>query len=359
LLDAWQKAATTELAQVEKWWSRWANANIGIATGGRIVVIDLDVKHPPVDGIDEWGGVCLDNDIDDNTLAASTPSGGVHLFFSKSVEIHNSASKIAPGVDVRGDGGYVVAAPSIVDGKRYEWEKPPATILPLPGVLVELLEYKAPPPSRPAGEFSGKDCSAYVGAAIAGELDMLSKATNGTKHDTLNRVSFNLGQLLGSSWAHPDRATIEAQIWAVVETLPDVEDYDAAFRTMQRALDDGEKHQRPEPQGDYPVQVALYRQGIERGKPVLVVDDQDTAIMCLETVKDAVGVIAPTRAGVPWAQAWTNVLVGLDECQIIIWMRDVATSGTIANALLHEGVRKVRVYRGEAQNLKPWLRNLL
>lgn len=360
LIKEWQKQATTNVEQVEAWWQKWPNANIGIATGGRIVVVDLDVKHAPIDGIDEWTGFCLTHDIDDETLTAKTPSGGLHLFFSKSIEIHNSAGRIAPGVDVRGDGGFVVAAPSVVGGKMYAWEMPPKRIAPLPGMVAEIIKYVPPPEIKPGDLLStGKDCSAYVKAALSNSLDELSNARPGTKHDTLNRVAFGLGQLIGSPWSHLDRGDVERLVWAVVEKLPDVESYEAAQRTMDRALDEGARNPRPEPKGDYPVKVELYGQDtIKPRHPLLIVDDQDTAIMCLETVEDKIGVLAPTRAGVPWMAAWSNLVVGCDALPVIVWMKEIAKSVQIANALLSLGV-KVRVYRGEAQDLKPWLRGLL
>lgn len=99
--------ATKDEAAIRDWWERWPDALIGIRTGGGLVVIDVDVQH---------GG-----QIDPAwplTLTARTRSGGWHLYYlTKRVNVPNSVAKVAPGVDVRADGGYVVAPGS----PGWEW----------------------------------------------------------------------------------------------------------------------------------------------------------------------------------------------------------------------------------------------
>src|SRR5690606_30697619 len=57
------------------------------------------------------------------TVEAVTGSGGSHYLFTYKEGIQNQAGQIAKGLDIRGDGGYIVAAPSIhISGKSYEWE---------------------------------------------------------------------------------------------------------------------------------------------------------------------------------------------------------------------------------------------
>ena len=58
------------------------------------------------------------------TRMASTPSGGAHIYFRESAggDIRNSAGRLGPGLDVRAHGGYVVAPPSVIDGKAYRWD---------------------------------------------------------------------------------------------------------------------------------------------------------------------------------------------------------------------------------------------
>lgn len=116
------KDATDDPDQVAEWWHRWPGANIGIATGGGLVVVDVDCKDGK-DGtgsLEEWqrvhGGF-------PDTLISRTGSGGFHLFYEveDSSTIKN-AVEIIGGVDIRSDGGYVIAPPSIHEsGRRHEW----------------------------------------------------------------------------------------------------------------------------------------------------------------------------------------------------------------------------------------------
>lgn len=123
------KDATTDAAQVKAWWQQWPNANIGIATGkrsGGIFVIDLDIDEDKgIDGyhtLEDWQ---RENGKFPETWTAITGRGGYHLYFHSNSEIKNRAG-IIDGVDVRGDGGYVVAPPSVhSNGNRYEWEYDP------------------------------------------------------------------------------------------------------------------------------------------------------------------------------------------------------------------------------------------
>ncbi len=119
------KDATTDEAKVRHFWSCAPNANIGIATSREHAVLDVDPEH---------GG--------DQTLAKfeqkhgplpstwrAATGGGGHLYFTADIELRNSVGKIGPGLDIRGDGGYVVAPPSLhASGKRYTWIEPPGQV---------------------------------------------------------------------------------------------------------------------------------------------------------------------------------------------------------------------------------------
>lgn len=121
------KIATTNPEQIGKWWRRNPDANIGIATGaasGGLVIIDLDVDDDKgINGFEtmrDWERSHGDLPDTANTI---TGRGGYHLFYRSNEPIKNRVG-ILPGVDVRGDGGYIVAPPSIhPNGKPYEWEQ--------------------------------------------------------------------------------------------------------------------------------------------------------------------------------------------------------------------------------------------
>mgnify|MGYP003507803933 FL=1 len=112
--------ASTEPDVIRAWWTRWPDANVGIATGQGLVVIDVDPRSGGDDGMVDLRaklGALPD------TVEALTGGGGRHVYLSTTVEVRNSAGVLAPGVDVRGDGGYVVAPPSThASGRTYGWE---------------------------------------------------------------------------------------------------------------------------------------------------------------------------------------------------------------------------------------------
>jgi hypothetical protein len=120
--------ATADVAQAADWWSQDRLAGIGIATGGGLIVWDLDVKHGE-DGPAEFASRLAPWLPCDLAPVARTPSGGWHLFMRSALAQIPMRPGLFPGVDVKGDGGYVAAAPSrvVVTGREgeallpYEW----------------------------------------------------------------------------------------------------------------------------------------------------------------------------------------------------------------------------------------------
>lgn len=123
------KDATTDAAQIKAWWQKYPNANIGLATGSvsqNVFVIDLDIDEDRgIDGyhsLEDWQREHGDFP---ETWTAITGRGGYHMYFRGDGKIKNRVG-IIDGVDIRGNGGYVVAPPSIhKNGNRYEWEYSP------------------------------------------------------------------------------------------------------------------------------------------------------------------------------------------------------------------------------------------
>lgn len=108
--------ATSEAAQIRRWWTKWPDANIGIATGPESGLLVVDIDGNDV----ELPGVLRDLP---RTVTART-SRGLHLYlrYPTAITIGNSVKKMDLPVDVRGAGGYVVAPPSLhQSGTRYEW----------------------------------------------------------------------------------------------------------------------------------------------------------------------------------------------------------------------------------------------
>jgi hypothetical protein len=113
------KDATTDPAQIAKWAARWPGANVGTPTGTNIV-LDLDSRD---DGDASLAELEKIHGVLPDTLTVSTGGGGKHFYFrADGAAIRNSASKVGAGLDVRGNGGFVVCPPSVHEsGKRYEW----------------------------------------------------------------------------------------------------------------------------------------------------------------------------------------------------------------------------------------------
>lgn len=122
--DLTQRRATTDADTIRAWWARWPLAMIGMPTGERsgIVVLDIDRKNG-VDGLANLRAAGMDP-FAMSPVIAKTPSGGLHVFMRYSGPLKNSAGILAAGVDVRGDGGYIVLLPSLPDvsGPEYCWE---------------------------------------------------------------------------------------------------------------------------------------------------------------------------------------------------------------------------------------------
>jgi hypothetical protein len=115
--------ATKDRNTIHKWWSKWVDANIGIATGkgSGFFVLDVDPRDGGDDSlqelIDKYGEL-------PETVEAITGSGGRHILFTyPDQNVKNSAGLIGEGLDIRGNGGYIVVAPSLHEsGGSYEWE---------------------------------------------------------------------------------------------------------------------------------------------------------------------------------------------------------------------------------------------
>lgn len=118
LIKQWQKVATTNAAQVQQWWQQHPTANIGIATGklSGLYVLDRDGSA----GSTSYKK--LRCQALESTLQVVTSRGVHHYLQYPSKGIRNSAGHVATGIDVRGEGGYVVAPPSVhPSGHVYRW----------------------------------------------------------------------------------------------------------------------------------------------------------------------------------------------------------------------------------------------
>lgn len=141
--------ATKDIALVTEWWTKNPNAGIGIATGDRsgFFALDVDSSHNGYDTLNQL--VAKHGDLP-ATPTAETGGGGKHyLFQMPQIDIRNSAGKLGLGLDTRGSGGYIAAAPSIhPSGKPYRWLVAPskAKLAIAPTWMIELLVAKQEQP---------------------------------------------------------------------------------------------------------------------------------------------------------------------------------------------------------------------
>lgn len=118
------KIASTDAETIKAWWNTYPNANVAIATGevSGIFVIDVDVANGK-SGEASLKSLESEVGILPTDALVKTGSGGFHFYFQlENQKINSSASKVADHIDVRANGGYVVAPPSThISGNNYEW----------------------------------------------------------------------------------------------------------------------------------------------------------------------------------------------------------------------------------------------
>ena len=221
-------------------------AMIGIPTGeaSGFFVLDLDCKNG-AQGL-EW--LAAHEARLPQTRRHRTRSGGIHLLFTMPTgrAIRNSASKVGPGVDVRGTGGYIIAPPSdgydVVDA---------CTIAEAPAWLLDLIDPPAPqaqtvsprPPSPPRQSGDG---TPYALAALDAAATAIMTAPDGAKHDTLNREAYSIGGLVaaGQLAEGPAIATLASALEGLRARC---EDFPAAQKTLRQAFAQGMAKPREAP----------------------------------------------------------------------------------------------------------------
>jgi hypothetical protein len=187
--------ATTNPATIARWWRACPDYNIGIRTGiaSGAWVFDAD-GH---DGATSLRRLETTYGTLPDTLISVT-SEGCHFWFRYTGPIPCSVGRIGPGLDVRGDGGYVLAPPSIhPDGPRYRWtnNRPLAVA---PDWLVALTRKPVPKPITSKIALPARPlCSdTYGKAALDYEVAELANTLKGGRNHAHNRASFRLHQLV-------------------------------------------------------------------------------------------------------------------------------------------------------------------
>jgi putative DNA primase/helicase len=186
------KKATKDAAQITNWWGRWPNAMIGVACGplSGIWAIDPDAPKSPgePDGRANWAALSSKHGCRP-THTHLTPGGGQHLLFKWRADrpLTNSEGNITgTGINVRGDGGYIIAPPSRrQDGKAYEIAEPLDffNFAEAPEWLYEMLR----PRPRPRGAYSpsARSGAGHPIARIQGILNRVAQTGAGERNKVL------------------------------------------------------------------------------------------------------------------------------------------------------------------------------
>lgn len=202
------KAATTDETVITSWWGRWPDAMIAMPTGAPSGIIVLDIDRDNGKGLDGFAALAeleAAHDALPETRVQRTPRGEHRFLAWPGYRIANSASKLGIGIDVRGDGGYVILAPSVnADGVAYELTRDLAPVAAPPWLLALVRGHKSGD-SMPAGGRQQDQASRYAAAALADECREVACAVAGRRNEQLNRSAFSLGQLVGAGALDRDR----------------------------------------------------------------------------------------------------------------------------------------------------------
>lgn len=181
--------ATTDPVQIEAWWAATPSANIGLATAG-LLVVDVDgADNPWLAEHPDWA-----HDLTSSPLQF-TPHGGRHFAFRAGEHAYRCTEGVlAPRVDTRGDGGYILVAPSVVDGAAYRWapemelDVPPDRLPLPPDWLTQGLVPSSPTAPRVAA--GGDDANPIPAGQRNGTLARLA--------GTMRRVGMSRSEILAA-----------------------------------------------------------------------------------------------------------------------------------------------------------------
>jgi hypothetical protein len=114
--------ATNDTKVVGYWATLYPYSNIGLRTGeaSKVSVVDIDPKNF---GFETEGGFRNEGKIWPETPVSHTRSGGRHIWLAYHPALVTGSNRLGAGIDIRGDGGYVVGAGSVVEGRKYSWLK--------------------------------------------------------------------------------------------------------------------------------------------------------------------------------------------------------------------------------------------
>jgi Bifunctional DNA primase/polymerase, N-terminal len=253
-LPGWQDKATTDPAQIRAWWTAEPLANVGVLNGGPFDVVDLDGADAVVAVRERFGG-----QVPPALGWVQTPRGW-HAWIPAQGQRRRVG--VLPHVDYLGTGGYVVAAPSVVDRTdettgetvtaAYLWTEPPDLTPETPpdcSGWLALLDTEATVQNRtdtprPGPSLSLDGSTPYGARALAAEAERVAAAAEGERNQTLNRAAFRVGQLVPHEIAESDARAALADAARTCglpqgEALATIESGLASGKASPRTVDHG------------------------------------------------------------------------------------------------------------------------
>jgi hypothetical protein len=239
------KEATDDVGQIVEWWTRYPWANIGLpASQNGLAIVDVDPAHGGQGSWDRLVAWAAKQGVDlTDTLLARTGSGGLHAFYAAPVGEHAASclregcqgcirngqgnrppfGPDMPGLDTRGHGGYVVAAPSRhASGREYEWlnlathgDNPQ----PWPNLLSRLMNPPKPPATQPARQARTLDGQGkgYAAATMAKVIDTVRGTGEGGRNAALFHASARLAELVAAGQL--DEATVRSELESAAHAI--------------------------------------------------------------------------------------------------------------------------------------------
>jgi len=302
--------ATTIRETILKWWTYHPHAMIGIPTGkvSGYVVVDVDYDTDKcINGLvelkkleDQYGPMPI-------TGKVLTPRGGTHYYFKLPNDgvIKNSTSSIALGIDIRGEGGYIIAPGSIrADGRSYECDHPLDQCALMPSWLWTLATKGdgAKPKAHTASSFNKRATNSNVN--MDQEVAKVASTTTGSRNDSLNRCAFLLGK------AGFDEVDVKERLkQACCENGLLQEDGEQLVTdTIFRAFADGQAAASVDPEDD--ADEANSEEHIERLNKDYFVTAYGSDVLVCSFEKDETGRMAPVyRSFQAFERLHSNVLI--------------------------------------------------
>jgi Bifunctional DNA primase/polymerase, N-terminal len=249
-------AATTNPETIRRYWRR-PDCNIGIRTGAAsgfwVFDTDGDEGEASLRGLESEHGLLPP------TREAISGGGGRHLWFKYTGPVPSKAGPIGIGLDTRGDGGYIIAPPSIhPNGRAYAWSVDSVDELAIaPDWLLQLVRKRPAPTiseraleniSRPGNYFGPhRQSDAYGLAALEDEITALAATLPGGRNHALNRAAFCLFQLVAGG--ELDRTQVTARLIDACHHNGLIEDdgWRTVMATIHSGMGAGLQHPRSRP----------------------------------------------------------------------------------------------------------------